>query len=178
MNWKRIVVTVSATAIVVAIAALDPSEAQAHRRHGGRSIVGGGLYGFGPQFGFGWGYGFGSFYGPFFDPYYGPYAPRAEGGIDPNVAMMAGLGAIDLNVKPNQAEVWVDGKYVGEARNLDGTPSYLWLPEGAHRLSIRKGGYATFETQVDVRRGITKALKLRLRDGDVEGPAHTTTGSI
>jgi hypothetical protein len=178
MNWKRVAVTISAVSVVAAVAAFAPSAAQARGRHGGGRIVVGGFYGSGPYFGYGWGYGYGPFGSPFFDPYYGPYAARAEGGIDPNVAMMAGLGAVDLNVKPNQAEVWVDGKYVGEARNLDGTPSYLWLPEGTHRLSIRKGGYATFDTEVNVQRGITKALKLRLRDGDVESEAHALTGSI
>jgi hypothetical protein len=28
---------------------------------------------------------------------------------------------------------WVDGKYVGEARDVDGYPSYLWLADGDTR---------------------------------------------
>ena len=35
-----------------------------------------------------------------------------------NAAMIAGFGAVELNVKPNRADVWVDGRYVGEARDL------------------------------------------------------------
>ncbi len=43
--------------------------------------------------------------------------------------MIAGFGAVDVDAKPNRADVWVDGKYVGEARDLDGYPS-LTLPAG------------------------------------------------
>jgi len=127
--------------------------------HGRRVIVRAG-FGFAP-FGFGWGY------GPFFAPYwaYGPYyAP--PGGVDMNVAMMAGFGAVELNVKPDRADVWVDGKYVAEARDLDGDPSYLWLEKGPHHIAVYKGGYKTFEDDIDVTRGVKRELKLRLEPGD------------
>ena len=95
--------------------------------------VGGGFYnpwmGFGPCWGWG---GWGA---------YPPACFAPEGGVSMGAAMMAGLGAVELNVKPNRADVWVDGKYVGEARDLDGYPSYLWLAEGEHRVAVHKGGY-------------------------------------
>ena len=186
MNWKRITVTVSAVAVVIAVMAFAPSEAQARGHHGGVRVSVGGFYGLDPYFGFG--YGFGPFYGPYspywggyWGPYSGPYAHREGGGIDPNVAMIAGLGGIDVNVKPTDAEVWVDGKYVGDVKRLGGNPSYLWLPEGTHHLQIRKGGYATFETQVDVRRGIVNELKLHLKPGESDTPDSAVpapTGSL
>ena len=98
----------------------------------------------------------------------GPATPE---GVDTmTVAKMTGWGALELNVKPNRADVWVDGKYVGEARDLDGYPSYLWLEKGPHRLAIYKGGYRTFEEDVDVERGVLKDLKVRLEPGNSPPP--------
>ena len=113
---------------------------------------------------FGWGLGF---YDPLWEPYY--YEP--PGGIDMNVAVQEGLGAIDVDVKPNRAEVWVDGKYVAQARDLDGNPSYLWLPDGVHHVVIYQKGYLGFEQDVDVRRGIRTPLEVRLTEGESEPPA-------
>ena len=108
------------------------------------------------------------YWGPWLGP--GPYGFRPEGGIDPNLAMLAGWGAVDLNVKPGRAEVWVDGRYYGEARDFDGYPAYLWLPEGSHRVTVYKGGYVKFEETIDVQRGLKRDLKLRLEKGESEPP--------
>ncbi|HSB60732.1 MAG TPA: hypothetical protein VLI67_03365, partial [Vicinamibacteria bacterium] len=142
-HWKR-AGSILAVAIGLAGTALLPQAAEAHGRgrggFGGRGgAYFGGFYGFSPFFG----YGFGPYWAPYWGPYAGPYF-RPEGGVDMNAAMIAGFGAVDLDVKPGQAEVWVDGRYVGEARDLDGYPSYLWLEQGAHKLAIYKGGYLTF----------------------------------
>jgi hypothetical protein len=151
-----------AVALTGALAFQTP-EAEAHGRAGGRRVVyvGGGFYnpwfGFGPYWGWGW--------GPYPWGYYGP-----AGGVDMNMAMMAGYGAVELNVKPNRADVWVDGKWVGEARDLDGYPSYLWLADGAHKLAVYKGGYKTFEEEIAVSRGMKTEIKLRLELGDSPPP--------
>jgi hypothetical protein len=120
-------------------------------------------YGFGPYWGWGW--------GPYPWAYYGP-----QGGVDMNMAMMSGYGAVDLNVKPNRADVWVDGKYVGEARDLDGYPSYLWLADGAHKLAVYKGGYRTFEEEIAVNRGMKTELKIRLEPGESQPPGPMPAG--
>jgi hypothetical protein len=173
-----------AATAVLAGALLVPTGAMAQGRHGGGGggrghgggtvIVRGGYYA--PWFGFGVGWGWGPWgyygyapwaYGPWGYP--GAYAP--EGGVPMGVAMMSGFGAVDLNVKPNRADVWVDGKYVGEARDLDGYPSYLWLKEGAHRLQIQKGGYKLFDEEIEMQPGLKKDLKVRLEPGESEPPA-------
>ncbi len=158
-----------ATAAILATMALTlPRAADAHRR-GGRGghrlgpVFYRGYYGFGfPYFGFG--------FGPYFGPYWGPYGYPPPGGIDMSAAFAAGYGAVDMNVKPGAAEVWVDGKYVAEARDLDGYPSYLWLPEGAHRVIVYKGGYARFEEEIEVQRGFRKDLRVRLEKGESPPP--------
>jgi hypothetical protein len=163
-------------AALVGMALLAPAGAYAqhhgggHGHGGGRVVVGGGFYG--PMWGYGMGWGYG-FYGPWgwggwgYPPAY--YAP--EGGVPMGVAMMSGFGGVDLDVKPNRADVWVDGKYVGEARDLDGYPSYLWLKEGAHRLQIQKGGYKLFDEEIEMQPGVKKNLRVRLEPGESEPPA-------
>ena len=161
--WKRTVAVVGPAA-ALALITLSPQEAFAQGRggHRGPVFVGRGVYA-SPYFGFG--YGFGPYWGP-----WGPYAYAPAGGIDMGAALIAGFGAVDLNVKPGQAEVWVDGKYVAEAKDLDGYPSYLWLSEGPHRIVVYKGGFASFDEEVDVRRGIRSDLKVRLEKGDAQPP--------
>jgi hypothetical protein len=163
-DGRRIAWTLAVAVSLAATMALAPRSAEAHGRGGrGRSVIVGGFYG--PYFGLGW--------SPFFDPFWGPYPGayyRPAGGVDMNVAMIAGVGAIDLDAKPNRADVWVDGEYVGEARDLDGYPSYLWLKPGAHRIAVYKGGYRTFEETVLVQRAMKRTLKVRLEPGDSAPP--------
>jgi hypothetical protein len=175
MNWKRVAITLSVVAVVAFAMALAPSEAQARGHHGGGRVFVGG-FGFDPYFASGWGYGpYYPYWGFGPGPYYGGYGYAAR--ADTNAAMIAGVGGLDMKVKPGAAEVWVDGKYVTEAKNLDGSPSYLWMKEGTHQLQIRKGGFATFETQVDVQRGILKEFKLHLKPGE-SGAAPAPAGTL
>jgi len=158
-------VGVSLALLAGALVAAGGAEAQGRGRgHGGGHVVVGsgfGGYGFGPMW-----------WSPFYGAYWSVYGPGfyQSGRVDMNVAMMAGWGAIELNVKPNRADVWVDGKYVGEARDLDGYPSYLWLEQGAHRLAVYKGGFKTFEEEIDVARGMKKELKVRMEAGESSPP--------
>jgi len=166
-DWKRSRRTVVA-AVALALVALGVSRAaDAHPRGRGRVVVhGGGFYGGGFYFNPWFGMGFGPYggWGPYYPGFYPP------GGVDMNAAMMAGFGAVELNVKPNRADVWVDGRYVGEARDLDGYPTYLWLADGAHRLAVHKGGFLVFDEEIDVRRGMKTEIKLKLQPGDSPPP--------
>jgi len=162
-NGKRAGSTLAVAVALTGALALQPPEAEAHGRGGGRRVVygGGGFYN--PWFGFGASYGWG----------WGAYPPgfyQPEGGVSMGAAMIAGMGAVELNVKPNRADVWVDGKYVGEARDLDGYPSYLWLADGGHRVAVHKGGFLVFDEQIEVRRGMKTEIKLRLQPGDSPAP--------
>jgi len=85
--------------------------------------------------------------------------------------MMSGMGGLDVDAKPNRAEVWVDGKYVAEARDLDGDPSYLWLKQGPHHVVVYHGGDKRFEEDVDVQVGMKTDLKVRLEKGESEPPS-------
>jgi len=172
-SWKWTHRVLASLAVLAAALFFSLTEADAHPRPPARGgVVVGGFYPR-PAFGFGFGYGYG--YAPWgFGPYWGaPYAWGAygpAGGVDLNAAMVAGYGGVEFNAKPGQAEVWVDGKFVAEARDLDGYPSFLWLPEGAHKVTVYKGGFASFDEEIDVRRGMLRELKVRLDKGESQPP--------
>jgi hypothetical protein len=155
----------AATALVVALLGWPASaEARGHRGGGHVAVGFRGFYGWGPYWGWGapyWGWGWGP----------GPYSYGAPGGLALGYAMMSGMGALDLDVKPNRAEAWVDGKYVADARDLDGNPSYLWLKQGPHHVVLYKAGFRSFEEDVEVNVGMIRELKVRLEKGDSAPPA-------
>jgi PEGA domain len=189
--YKRVGVTLVAAAAILGMGLGAPSQAEARAYghaggafhggggfHGGGHFHGRGHFGFSPFVGFGFGpfwgpWGYYGWWGPWggFGPYPYPYAyPYAEEGASFGYAMMSGFGAVDLNVKPNQAEVWVDGNAVGEARDFDGSPTYMWLKAGDHDIQVYKGGYVTFAEKVNVRAGVKTELKVRLEKGVSEPP--------
>ena len=74
-------------------------------------------------------------------PYY--YSPR----FALNYARKARLGALELDVNPKKAEVYIDGRYVGRAHELDGYPDYLWLDAGTHQVDFYREGFATVTSE-------------------------------
>ena len=80
------------------------------------------------------------FYGPGGYPFYSSrfgwgyldYGAYGRGYEQPNptLARALGVGALDLDIKPRSADVFVDGEFVGQVRDFDGYPSFLWLAEG------------------------------------------------
>src|SRR6185503_18744824 len=105
-----------------------------------------------PRYGYGW-------------PYCGAGACSAgpyDTGIEAGLPAGAGIGAIDLRVRPGDADVWIDGRYVGQASDLDGYPTPLWLRQGSHRLVVSKDGYRRFDEKIAVRPGGRAGLIVRL----------------
>ncbi len=72
-----------------------------------------------------------------------------------------GFGTLAVKVQPGDAEISIDG----EAWRGPGGQDRLTVevPEGSHTVEIRKSGYRTYVTQVDVRRGQTTPLNVSLR---------------
>ena len=141
------------------------SSSRGHRRGGGSH--GGGwwydpwYYGYGPRWSWGWGWA-GWWLPPVFydDPYYG----GRHRGRD------YGYGAIDLDIQPESAEVYVDGELVGTCDDYDGFPSYLWLPRGAHDVVVYKSGYRTLSRQISVYPGQIFGFNERMERGDAIRP--------
>ena len=81
--------------------------------------------------------GFGGYYGGYYDPWYGGYPayPQASYSTDNDE------GSLKLKLKPRDAEVYVDGYFVGIVDDFDGIFQRLHLDSGPHRIEARAPGY-------------------------------------
>ena len=164
-RWTRSFL--AAATILVGVVALFPQAAEARGRGFRGAIVVRGFFG-GPFYGNPY-CGFGPYWGPCYGAYE-PYGPYVSNGFDMGMAAAAGIGAVDLDVKPGAADVWVDGRFVAEAHTLDGISGLLWLKDGPHHLVIYKGGYRSFDEEISVQPGQKSDLKVRLEKGDSQPP--------
>ncbi|RLC25918.1 MAG: hypothetical protein DRH21_03360 [Deltaproteobacteria bacterium] len=82
----------------------------------------------------------------------------------PPIRPVADVGYIHLNVQPMDANVYVDGEYMGIAKDFSCTPHCLTLIPGTHSVSLRKEGYKTayFTTNVLPRHRIEMDVALAL----------------
>lgn len=171
MISKRVVVTACAC-IVVAMLWSSPASAQYHGGYHGHShssfVVGVGFgYPYYPfyqpfypfySFGFGWGY---PFYGA---PYYGYPYPGYYSSY---------WASARLEIKPRNAQVFVDGYYVGLVDEFDGVFQRLDLPTGAHELAIYLPGYQSYRQKTLFRPGEGyhyKAVLQPLPEGTAQEP--------
>jgi hypothetical protein len=81
-------------------------------------------------------YQWGGIYGP-----YGPYSPYRHYNVDPG-------GSVKLEVKPKQAEVYVDGYYAGVVDDFDGAFQRLRIPPGEHEIELFLDGYHAVHQKV------------------------------
>jgi len=124
---------------------------------------------------YGYGYGLGYFA---YDPYmFGggyPYGPGAGYGYDPYGAGGSGggsygtphsaeVGSIRLKVKPSNAQVYIDGYYVGVIDSFDGAFQKLGIEAGSHKVEVRAEGYETEQFEVMVMPGETITYKGELK---------------
>ena len=97
-----------------------------------------------------WGYG----HGPWVTPYYGTYA------VDHPALYQ---GSMRLKIKPREAEVYVDGYYVGVVDSFDGVFQRLRLEEGPHRVEIRHPDYRPIVREVLIVAGETVTWEERMQ---------------
>jgi hypothetical protein len=85
----------------------------------------------------------------------GPQPPAAAP-ADAN----ATFGGIAIRVQPADADVLIDGeRWEGPATD---EALIVQVAPGAHRIEIRKDGYRSYTTQVDVRAGQTTPINVSL----------------
>jgi hypothetical protein len=124
--------------------------------HGRTSLVFGAGY-YSPYLWHSFWYPYWSPYGPY--PYY-PYRWRYDD-----------TGAVRLDVRPRNAQVYVDGYFVGVVDDFDGVFQRLRLPPGGHEIALYQEGYRTGRQNVYVSPRTT--LRLRLRMAPLQpGEAH------
>jgi PEGA domain len=141
---------------------LAPRADAQHHGHGhfhGRVVVGGGAWGWG------WGWGPWGWWGPWYGGSYGygyGYARR--------YGALRSFSAIKTDVEPDEAELYLNGRYVGTADDFDGYPDYLYLRQGQYTLEFRLEGYQSYTAQVDAVPG--QLVRIRQRLEKMPGAKH------
>jgi hypothetical protein len=72
------------------------------------------------------------------------------------------LAIVSINVRPKDARVYLDGRFVGRARYFDGTPGYLYLEPGSYELELRLEGYRSVIFELNVNDSCRYDLKHRM----------------
>jgi hypothetical protein len=102
-------------------------------------------YGYG---GFGLGY---FYYDPYlWDPYYDSYGYSSYAAPFRGYGYGYASGELRLDVRPRDAEVYVDGYYAGRVDEFDGVFQSLTLEEGAYRVEIVAPGYEPLDFDVRI----------------------------
>lgn len=140
-------------ASLLVVLTLPAASATAAPRGGGH----GGFHGGGRTrifVGGGWGWGWGW-------PYYG-YSGYPYDGYGYRSAASS-WGAVKTDVEPEDARVFLDGKYIGTADDFDGWPDKLYLRPGRYKLEFRLNGYEPLTLNVRARAGATLEVDNHLR---------------
>lgn len=78
-----------------------------------------------------------------------------------------------LNVKPKQADVYVDGFFAGKVQEFDGRLQRLHVTPGQHEIVIYLEGYRSLRQRLYLSPNVTRTLDgslERLRDGELQEP--------
>jgi len=131
-------------ALLTVLGAAWPSVSYAQYHGHGHAVVVAPYYPYPySSFAFQWGWPYGGYPYPY--PYYG-YS------VDPG-------GALKLEVKPRQAEVYVDGYYAGTVDNFDGTFQRLRTTPGEHEISLYLDGYRAVHQKLYLQPNVTTKVK-------------------
>jgi hypothetical protein len=123
---------------------------------------------YGPGYGYGLGY---LFYDPWYgggygygDPFggygYGGYGYGGGGGG--GYAISKGYqdsGSLRLKIDPRQAQVYVDGYFVGVVDSFDGAFQKLGLEGGGHKIELKADGFEPLDFEVLITPGETVTYK-------------------
>ena len=80
------------------------------------------------------------------------------------------LGEVDINSAPAMADIYIDGKKVGQTPQLIGK-----LLIGQHQVRISRQGYRDFSSTITVKEGETSTLSATLEDLQTQQAAANTT---
>lgn len=105
-------------------------------------------------------------------PYYGFYPPYpwGLGYYWYPERVHEDMGALDLDLKPEEARIYLDGYEIGIADNFDGWPRYLWLEQGTYDLVFYLDGYETIARQYSIYPGLIIDVEDRMVRGEATLP--------
>ena len=76
-------------------------------------------------------------------------------GIEPYMAKPAVsvYGGVSFDIQPSDADLFIDGEYVGTVGTFSPTGEPLTLTPGEHRIAIQRDGYRPMEWDVTIEPG-------------------------
>jgi hypothetical protein len=80
------------------------------------------------------------------------------------------MGALDTDVSPEDAQVYVDGQMVGTADDFDGYPDLLWLEPGTYDVVFYRPGFRTIARQYSIYSGQVIDVEDRMETGESIAP--------
>jgi hypothetical protein len=116
-----------------------------------------------------WGYGYPYYYGyPAYGPYPYPY-PAAYGNVVPYGYGYGGYsgrpyGGLRIDLPQRNAEVYVDGYFVGTVDNFDGRAQQANLDVGPHQIEVRAPDFETIHFSVNIEPGRTITYRGSMRE--------------
>ena len=130
-------------------------------------------YGYNPGYPYYPGYGYDGYYGG--DSYGGDnsngYSPGYGNNSAPAPRPRAGMGALNLDVSPSDTAVYLNGEYIGRARDFSGWGrGYLWLEKGTYDIVLYKDGYRTLARQLSIYPGLVIKWDDKLEHGQSVRP--------
>jgi len=117
----------------------------------------------------------GFYYHPYYYPYYYDYYYTR-----PVIRVDAGApqGALDLDIRPDDTKVFLDGQLIGTTDDYDGWPRYLWLHEGTYELIFYNEGYQTIVREYEIRPDVVLDVEERMQPGESIPPEELTTARL
>ena len=82
-------------------------------------------------------------------------------------------GAVETDVTPKKADLFVDGQFLGQARDYNGRWDLLWLEPGRHVFEFRREGYMSLERELELRAGMLVRIEEQLQKGEGSDPRST-----
>lgn len=129
--------------------------------------------GFGFGIGLGWDYPYYGYPGYYGGGYYGGYGGYGNGYYrDGRYANHETQGALVVDVSPGDTEVYLNGEYIGRARDFSGGwwHTSLWLEKGTYDIVLYHQGFRTLARQLTVYPGLVITWDDRLERGEAVRP--------
>ncbi len=115
-------------------------------------------------YGYGWPYSYNNyFYGSFGSPYYGYGGYYSPYGYGYSGYSGRPYGGVRIDVPERDAEVFVDGYFVGSVDDFDGRLQQANLESGPHHIEIQKEGFESISFDVNVEPGRTITYRGNMR---------------
>ena len=86
---------------------------------------------------------------------------------DPNAVNSNATGQVKLQVTPDRAAVFVDGRYAGYVHQFGGVKRAMLIAPGTHHIKIALPGYRDFETDITVQANQKVTVKTELAPASI-----------